>query len=157
VGEYDAPSTFPALRLPALDGGERALAEAWQGNPAVILVGHSGCDTTRFTLPFVERLHRGRAAGTVLAVLQDEPADARALAERLGLTLPVLLDREPYALVSALAMPLVPVVFLVGEGGGVERASEAFRRDDLQGFADRLGVQAPFFRPDEKVPALRPG
>jgi hypothetical protein len=157
LGEYTAPSTFPALRLPALDGADHALADAWQAKPAVILVGHSGCDTTRFTLPFVERLHRGRAAGSVLAVLQDEPADGRALAERLGLTLPVLLDREPYALVSALALPLVPAVFLVGEGGGVERVSEAFRRDELQAFADRLGVPPPFFRPDEKVPALRPG
>jgi hypothetical protein len=35
--------------------------------------------------------------------------------------------------------------------------SEAFRRDDLEGFAARLGVAPPFFRPEDRAPALRPG
>jgi hypothetical protein len=158
LAEPETPDLFPTLRLPGLDGREHALSEAWKAGPALIFVGHSGCDTSRFTLPYVERLHRGRSpSSTVRAVLQDQPADARALADRLGLTLPVLLDPEPYPLVSALGLRLVPMVFLVGEGGRVEQVSEAFRRDDLEAFAARLGARAPLFRPDDKVPALRPG
>jgi hypothetical protein len=157
VSGYGAPASFPALSLAGIDGGEHPLSEAWRGGPAVIVVGHSGCDTTRFTLPYVDRVHRERTRGTALAVLQDEPGDARALVERLGLTLPVVLDRDPYPLVSALALPLVPVVFLVREGGAVEVASEAFLRADLEAFAARLGVPAPFFRPGDKAPGRRPG
>jgi peroxiredoxin len=158
VGEYEAPARFPALRLPALDGTETALAEAWARGPALVMVGHGDCDTTRFTLPYVERVHRGRAnGGSVLAVLQDEPGEARAMAERLGLTLPVLLDRDPYPLGSALGLRMVPVVFLVEAGGRVDRVSEAFRRDDLEGFAARLGLSGPLFRAEDRAPGLRPG
>jgi hypothetical protein len=157
MASYVAPAAFPALSLSGIDGRERPLSEAWQAGPALILVGHSGCDTTRFTLPYLERAHRGHTRGAALAILQDEPDDARALMDRLGLTLPVALDRDPYPLVSALALTLVPAVFLIGEGGRVEAVSEAFRRDDLEAFAARLGVPAPFFRPEDKAPALRPG
>jgi hypothetical protein len=157
VASYAPPATFPALSLPHADGQERPLPDAWRAGPALIVVGHSGCDTTRFTLPYVERAHRERTRGAALAILQDEPADAQALAQRLGLTLPIALDRPPYPLVSALALPLVPVVFLVGEDGRVEGVSEAFRRADLEAFARRLGTPEPFFRPGDKAPALRPG
>jgi hypothetical protein len=157
VASYAPPAAFPALSLPRLDGGERPLGEAWEAGPALIVVGHSGCDTTRFTLPYLERAHRARTRGAALAILQDEPEDARALAQRLGLTVPVALDRDPYPLVTALATPLVPVVFLVGQGGRVIAVSEAFRRADLESFAAELGVPAPFFRLEDKAPALRPG
>jgi hypothetical protein len=158
VAEYDAPAAFPALSLSGLDGRPSPLARAWASGPALVVVGHGDCETTRFTLPFVDRIHRGRAdGGSVLAVLQDEPAEARAVVEDLGLTLPVLLDRDPYALGSALGLRMVPVLFLVAPGGRVERVSEAFRRDDLEAFAARLGVPAPFFRAEDQAPALRPG
>jgi redoxin len=158
VEPYAALAAFPALRLPALDGGESALSEAWASGPALVVIGHGDCDTTRFTLSHVERVHRGRAPGaSVLAVLQDEPAEARAMVKDLGLTLPVLLDRDPYALGSALGLRMVPVLFLVAAGGRVERVSEAFRRDDLEAFAARLGLGGPLFRAEDPVPGLRPG
>jgi hypothetical protein len=157
LASYVAPATFPPLSLAGIEGQERPLAEAWQQGPALIVVGHSGCDTTRFILPYLERAHREHTRGTALAILQDEPEEARSLAQRLGLTVPIALDRPPYPLVATLALPLVPVVFLVGEDGRVEAVSEAFRRADLEAFAQRLGVPEPFFRPGEKAPALRPG
>ncbi|HET8645937.1 MAG TPA: hypothetical protein VFO85_10630, partial [Vicinamibacteria bacterium] len=68
------------------------IATAAEG--AVVMVGHSDCDTSRLLLRALERLHRGRTrAVAVGAILQDEPEDARALADELGLTLPLALDR----------------------------------------------------------------
>ncbi|HET9317457.1 MAG TPA: hypothetical protein VFQ51_17830, partial [Vicinamibacteria bacterium] len=67
------PGTLPPLRLSDPAGHVRALSDAWASGPALVLVGHSGCDTTRFTLPFVDRVHRRRSRGGVELVLQDEP------------------------------------------------------------------------------------
>lgn len=151
---FAPPERFPAESLRDLDGVERPLAGAWSGRPALVLVGHSGCDTTRFTLPFVDRLHR--AGGSAIAVLQDSAEDARALKARLGLELPILLEPAPYALAGALDLTTVPTLFQVAPDGRIESAAEAFRRDALDAAAQRLGVASPF-TPRDAAPELRPG
>jgi hypothetical protein len=151
-----APDRFPALALPALAGGVRDLSRVLR--PTLMSLGHGGCPTTRLLLPYVERIHRGRRAGTdVVVVLQDTPADARALAAELRLSAPILLDEEPYALGAALATATVPLSLVLGPGGRVERAWPAFRREDLEEAADLFGLPAPFFAADDPAPALRPG
>jgi hypothetical protein len=150
-------AALPPLALPDPSGRPHRLAEAWADGPAVVLVGHSGCDTTRFTLPFVDRLHRRRGAGTVLVVLQDEPDAARELAGRLGLDVPVLLEPAPYPLASALELSVVPTLFQVGQGGAVEAAVEAFQRDAFERAAQRLGLAGPLFTAGDGVPVSRPG
>jgi hypothetical protein len=152
------PEFFPSLALPDLAGETRPLANAWASGPALILLGHSGCDTTRFALPFVDRLHRRRGPGTaVAAVLQDEPEAARDLKQRLGLGVPVLLEPPPYALAAALGLSTVPTLFQVAPSGRIEAAVEAFRRDGLERAARRLGVAGPLFTADDRAPELRPG
>jgi hypothetical protein len=152
---------FPPFTLPALEGGERSLAALFDHGPAVILVGHSNCDTTRYTLPHLARLAAQRAAGTeVIAVLQDEPAAARAVLERVGIQdapLLVALEKEPWPLATTLGLTTVPTVFLVAHGGAIEARSEGFSRDDFERFAAVLGTPQPFFAPDTKVAARRPG
>lgn len=150
--------TFPERALPDLSGESRPLASLWSTGPALILIGHSGCDTTRFALPFVDRVHRRCSPGTsVAAVLQDDPGDARALAERLGLGLPVLLEPSPYTLSAAVGLTTVPTLFHVEAGGRIEGVLEAFRRDELAEIARGLGVAGPLFTPEDHAPALRPG
>ena len=150
------PATFPALRLPALGGGDRDLSRAAQ--PTLVSLGHAGCATTRLLLPYLERLHRGRRAGTeVVVVLQDTREDAHDLAHELRLTAPILLDPEPWPLGAALLTAVVPLSLLLAPGGRIERAWPAFRRGDLEQAAALLGVPAPFFAPEDEAPALRPG
>lgn len=151
------PAALPSLTLPDPSGHPHPLAQAWADGPAVVLVGHSGCDTTRFTLPFVDRLHRRRGTGTVLVVLQDEPDAARELAGRLGLDVPVVLEPAPYPLASALELTVVPTLFQVGQGGAIEAAVEAFQREALEEAARRLGVAGPLFAAGDGVPVSRPG
>jgi hypothetical protein len=150
------PAVLPALALPALDGGARDLSRAVQ--PALVSLGHGECATTRLLLPYVERLHRRRPAGTdVVVVLQDGTEDALALAKDLGLTAPILLDPEPWAFGAALRVATVPLTLLVAAGGRIERAWPAFRRADVEEMATRLGVPVPFLAPDDPAPLLRPG
>jgi hypothetical protein len=150
-----ALDAFPSLPLPALDGPPRDLSRA--GRPTLIVLGHGDCRTTRLLLAFVERIERRRGPERdVVVVLQDTPEDARALVGDLGLTMPVLLDPEPWALGTALRTEVVPLTMLVEPGGAVAEAWPAFRRADLERAAERFGA-APLFDPGEDVPALRPG
>ena len=152
-------SPFPTLTLAALEGGERALSSAWEHGPALILLGHGNCDTTRYTLPHVARLRRERRAGTeVLTVLQDDAAAARAvLARAQAEDLQVVLERSPWPLAQALAATTVPTLYLVAQGGRIEAVSEGFSRADVERFAEALGAPQPFFAADAKVAARRPG
>jgi hypothetical protein len=150
---------FPRLSLPDLGGAERPFVTAWSARPALFVIGHRDCVTTRLALPFVDRIHRRRPAdASVLAVLQDDAESARALRDDLGLDLPVLLEADPYPVAAELQLRSVPTVLLVGKDGLIVRASEGFRRDDLEVMARAIGVAGPLFTDaDAGVPARRPG
>jgi hypothetical protein len=150
------PDVFPAVRLPALDGGERDLGAL--AGPTLVAFGHADCATTRLLLPYVERIHRRRPPGTeVVVVLQDEAADARALAQEMGLSAPILLDVEPWPLGVALGATTVPLMLLVGADRRIERTFAAFRRADVEEAASLLGAGLPVFAPGDAAPVLRPG
>ena len=148
---------LPELALPDPDGVERCLGAAWAEGELLLLLGHRACKTTRQTLPYVEQIHRRRTRGAALAVLQDDAATARELAGQLGLTLPVLCEAEPYPLAAALQAGVVPTLLLMERGGRVALVSEAFRKADLEAFAERLGVEGPLFAADDPMPSFKPG
>lgn len=148
---------LPELALPDPEGRERSLAACWAEGEALLLLGHRNCKTTRETLPYLEQIHRRRTRGTVLAVLQDDGATARELVARLGLTLRVLCEADPYPLAAALRAGVVPTLLLVERGGRVALVSEAFRKPDLEAFAARLGVAGPLFAADDPMPSFKPG
>ena len=148
---------YPRLALQDLSGGSQPLESTWAGGDVLILHGHRNCKTTRQTLSFVDRIHRRRARGTVLAVLQDDRETAEALVREQGLDLPVLLEADPYPLAAALALEVVPTLFLVKADGTIEKAVQAFNRAELEGFAARLGVAGPLFVPEDNAPATKPG
>jgi hypothetical protein len=146
------------MALRDLDGRLRPVEEAWAGGEALVLVGKRDCKTSRQTIPFVERIHRRRAAGHgVVVVLQDDAETARALAADLRLETPIRLDEDPYPLVAELGLEVVPTLFLVGRDGAIVKATEAFHRADLEEYAARLGVAGPLFTPEDKAPAMKPG
>ncbi len=154
---WAAGNPFPTRALPDLDGTERPLALAWSEGPALVVIGHRDCATTRLALPFVNRLHERRPDGaSVVAVLQDDPASARALARDLGLTLPILVEADPYPLAAELKLRAAPTLMLVRDGT-IAKAAEGFSRDDLEAFSRELGVQGPLFSPDDTAPPRRPG
>jgi hypothetical protein len=70
-----------------------ALDVAVEPEGSVVMVGHSDCETSLLMLRALDRLHRRRTRKVaVTAVLQDEPEDVRALAEEMGLTVPLRAD-----------------------------------------------------------------
>lgn len=148
---------FPAASLPDLDGRARPLAEAWAGGEALIAIGHRDCGTTRMALPYVDRIHRRRAAGTtVVAVLQDSAEGARGLRSELDLDLPLRLEPDPYTLAAALRVAVVPTLFVVGRDGRILEVCEAFRKPELEAIAARFGA-LPLFDAGDPTPAFKPG
>jgi AhpC/TSA family len=155
---WSPPHPFPTHSLPDLDGVQRALTMSWSEGPALFFIGHRDCATSRLTLPFVDRLyHRKPQGASVIAVLQDDPAAARALMTDLGLTMPVVLEADPYPLSSELELRAAPTLLLVGEDGLIARAGEGFLRTDLEAFSAALGIAEPLFSPDDTAPPRRPG
>jgi hypothetical protein len=153
-----AGDAFPDRVLRDPEGQAHPLAPAWSSGPALIAIGHAECGTTRLALPYLQRLWARRGAGAnVLAVLQEDPAGARALASELALTLPLRLDETPYEMSHVLGVQTVPTFFLVGRDGRVARTAEGYSRDDLELFADDLGSPEPLFGADEEGPRFRPG
>ena len=152
------PNPFPPHTLPDLLGRERPLALAWASGPALVVIGHRDCATTRLTLPFVDRIHGRRPpSSSVIAVLQDDPEAARALTADLGLTMPVLVEPDPYPLSADLQLRAAPTLILVGADGVIVKAVEGFARDALEAFSQAMGIAEPLFSPDDTAPPRRPG
>lgn len=155
---FDPPRPFPRITLPDLGGTPGPVADAWAGSRALVAIGHTDCETTRLVLPYLKRMGERRGPGSaVLLILQDAAAAAKAFLSGSGLEPPVRLEPDPYPLSRELGLRTVPTLLLVGPSGLIERASEGFKRADIEGFAEWLGVPAPFFLEGDVAPALRPG
>jgi hypothetical protein len=149
------------MALPDLDGKRDDIlgASASGSTPVVcVAIGHSDCGTTRLAIPYLKRMHDRRGPGaSVVLVLQDDAAAARALLAELGAEMPVRLEADPYPLARATGLRTVPTLFLVGPARRVERVCEGFERAALEDMAAQLGVSGPFFTAEDAAPALRPG
>lgn len=153
-----AGDAFPDRVLRDPQGQAHRFSPAWSSGPALIAIGHAECGTTLLALPYVQRLWSRRGAGaSVVVVLQEDAAGARALVSELALTLPVRLDETPYPLSREVGLQTVPSFFLVGGDGRVVRTAEGYDRDDLEAFAVALGSSGPLFGVDEGGPRYRPG
>jgi pimeloyl-ACP methyl ester carboxylesterase len=149
---------FPFATLRDLEGVERRVAEAWAEGPALIVIGHRDCQTTRQALPYVDRIHQRRAPGrSVIVVMQDDVETARGLANELGLEAPVRLESDPYPLARDLGLTTVPTLIVVGADGVIRSVYEGFSRHDLEACAAEIGVEGALFAPTDTAPLFRPG
>ena len=149
---------FPQVALLDLEGKRQDIVGASGSGASCIAIGHSDCGTTRLAIPYVKRMHDRRGPGaSVILVLQDDAADARALLGRLEDGMPVRLESDPYPLARAAGLSTVPTLFLVDPAGRVERVCEGFERAAFEEMAGRLGVPGPLFTAEDSAPALRPG
>ena len=101
VGQIPSPREgFPApdFTLNTLAGGPATLS-ALRGQVVIVNLWASWCGPCRAEMPAIQKVYAAnRARGlTVLAVnstIQDSVPDARAFAQNLGLTFPILLDSD---------------------------------------------------------------
>jgi peroxiredoxin len=147
------------------DNKEYSLHTLMERGPVVASFFKISCPVCQFTFPFLERLYKryGGASVTFIGISQDDPRATARFAKEYGVTFPILLDDpDGYLVSNAYGLTNVPTTFLIDTDGTVKVSSMGFDRKDLETIAAELAerrkmVLAPLFRPDEVVPANKPG
>jgi hypothetical protein len=148
------PFALPTFELQKPDDSAVLSSAMYSAGQTLVIVGHMNCKTTRQTLPFIDRIHKD--GGRAVAMLQDSPEDAEAGLAKLGLSLPFYCERNPYSLSTAIGLVTVPTLLFIEADGTVALTSEAFRRPDIEAFAERLGAPRPVIANDT-MPGFKPG
>ena len=154
----------PEFSLKSLDQKEYSLRALLERGPVVAAFFKISCPVCQFTFPFLQRLHQryGSSGVTVLGVSQDDARATKGFASEYGVTFPLVLDPDGYAVSNAYGLTNVPTIFLIESGGKVKVSSVGFDKKDLETIASELAERrkialTPLFRPDEVVPANKPG
>jgi peroxiredoxin len=160
----EAGNTAPQFSLKSLDGKEKSLRRLLDQGPVVVAFFKISCPVCQFTFPFLERLHKAYGGGgvTILGVSQDDAKGTQSFATEFGVTFPVVMDDKGYPVSNAYGLSMVPTVFLIETDGTVKVSSMGFHKAELEtigaALAERRRIaKTPLFRPDEKIPAQKPG
>jgi peroxiredoxin len=154
----------PDFSLKSVDGKEYSLHALLERGPVFVSFFKVSCPVCQFTFPFLERLYK-RLAGSeaaFLAISQDTIRATREFADEYGVTFPLLIDADGYPASNAYGLTNVPTSFLIDTDSTVKITCLGFHKKDLEALAAELSTRqklpsAPLFRPDESVPANRPG
>jgi peroxiredoxin len=154
----------PGFTLKSLDGKEYNLAKLLEKGPVAVAFFKISCPVCQFTFPYLQRLaerYSGDSA-TVIAVSQDDPRGTKEFNREYGVTFPVLLDEPGYPVSNSYGLSMVPTIFLIEPDGKVKISCMGFDKTDLEKIAAELSQRrkiaaTPLFRPDEVVPAQKPG
>jgi peroxiredoxin len=159
-----AGNVAPGFTLKSLDGKEYALEKLLEKGPVVVAFFKISCPVCQFTFPYLQRLaerYSGDSA-TVLAVSQDDPRGTKEFNREYGVTFPTLLDEPGYPVSNAYGLTMVPTIFLIEPDGKAKVSCMGFDKGDLEKIASELSQRrkiaaAPLFRPEEVIPAQKPG
>ena len=160
-----AGKTAPAFALNSLDKKEYSLENLMERGPVVAAFFKVSCPVCQFAFPFLERLHKkyGGDGVSIVGVSQDDTGATARFAKEYGLTFPMLLDDpDGYAVSNAYGLENVPTIFLINSEGTIKESSSGFDKKSLETIAAALAEHkkislTPLFRPDEVIPANKPG
>jgi peroxiredoxin len=115
--------------------------------------------------PFLERLHQRYASHglTVYGVSQDSANVSRSFARRVGITFPILIDDDDYAVSRAFEVTATPTVFLMQPDGSVAHTTMGFFKDSVNELAGAVATavgqpaEPVFTDADTDVPRFVPG
>jgi len=159
-----AGQSAPDFSLRSIDGTEYSLSKLLKRGPVFVSFFKVSCPVCQFTFPFLERLYKryGGKDVTYLGISQDNRRATKEFADEYGVTFPMVLDAEGYPASNAYGLTNVPTSFLIDTDGSVKIASLGFTKKDLEVIAAELSERhkiplSALFRPNESVPAIRPG
>ena len=152
----------PDFTLPWLDGGESNYYRDTAGKLSAIVFYKFSCGTSQFALPFIENIYRVYGDAVCFrAIQQDGPAKTAAFREQFGITMPILMDQEPYAAGAGYRIATVPSIFLVDPDHMIRWSGEGFAKQDLVDLADILAEKTRRPQIDvfgsAEVPETKPG
>jgi peroxiredoxin len=158
-----AGNRAPNFTLPRYENGAQRgvvdLSELLAGGPVLLAFFKSTCPVCQMVLPFLERIHRGRAPGSleIYGVSQDDPETTQEFAAEFDIGFPLLLDSEEsgYPASNAYGLSHVPSLFRVERDGKISSSLEGFNKREF--LAMTAGVGMDPFQPDENVPEWKAG
>ena len=123
VGQIPSPREgFPApdFTLDTL-GGESATLSAYRGKVVIVNLWASWCGPCRAEMPAIQKVYaanreRGLEVLAVNSTFQDSQADAQEFTQNLGLTFPILLDRDG-AVSKRYLLRALPSTFFIDRKG----------------------------------------
>ena len=160
----DVGKHAPDFSLKALDAKQYSLSELLRRGPAVVAFFKISCPVCQFTAPFLQRISE-RFAGknvSVIGISQDDARSTKEYNQEYGVTFPTLLDSSGYPVSNAYGLTNVPTIFLIAQDGSVKVSFIGFDKNGLEQIAAEVAqaekiAAVPLFRPDEIVPAYKPG
>jgi len=154
----------PDFALPDLNGKSYSLSSILSRGPLVVAFFKVSCPVCHFTFPFLERLNRayGSQGISIWGISQDDTRDTKDFCKEFGVTFPVLLDSEGYAVSNTYGLTNVPTVLLIAPTGETKVSFTGFDKAGLERIARELGgylgkEPSPVFLPGELVPDYKPG
>jgi peroxiredoxin len=159
-----AGKTAPGFTLRDLDSKEYSLQSMLHKGPVVAAFFKISCPVCQFTFPFIERLYKryGGDAVTFLGISQDDARSTKDFAREFGVTFPIALDEKGYPASNAYGLTMVPTIFVIDTDATVKVSCMGFNKKDMETIAAELASRrkiapAALFRPDESIPANKPG
>jgi peroxiredoxin len=113
-------TVLPDARLERLEGGRAASISDYRGKPLIVNFWATWCEPCRREMPELERLSAlARERGvTVIGITVDSDVNlAGEFVLRLGLSFPMLVDRDMRYASDALGIDALPVTLVVGADG----------------------------------------
>jgi peroxiredoxin len=164
MSDINPGARAPVFSMKDLGGKEYPLPALLEKGPVVAAFFKISCPVCQFTFPFLERMYKRYGGNGVifLGVSQDDAKATKKFASEYGVTFPMVLDDKNYAASNAYGLTSVPTIFLIDTDGTVRVVCMGFEKKGLEEIAGFLAqrqkvVPAALFRPDEKVPAHKPG
>jgi peroxiredoxin len=152
----------PDFALPEYNSSTtHRLSDLARRAPSMIAFFKRSCQTSRLTLPFVERLHQHYPALQVLGISQDDVEDTSAFVQQTGLTFPVVRDGD-WKVSTAYDLFTVPSVFFIETGGAVRRVNMGWNKEQYLSLSDEIAhvlnaSAVPLLVETDKVPVFKPG
>jgi peroxiredoxin len=154
----------PDFFLKSVEGKEYSLGKLLEKGPVVAVFYKISCPVCQFSLPYLQRLaerYSGDSA-TVLGISQDDARGTKEFNREYGVTFLTLLDDAGYPVSNAYGLSMVPTIFLIEPDYKLKVSCMGFDKGDLEKIAAELSQRrkiaaAPLFRPDEVIPAQKPG
>lgn len=159
----DVGSSAPTFALnDATENRLHAVDEVLARGPLLIGIYKSSCEASKTTFPFLEKLHQAYPALTIWGIAQDSPNVTRSFMRRAGVSFPMLIDDNDYAVSRAYNILATPSLFLINQSGTVIWQRIGFQKASMSELstvvADLLGVSAvDILAGSENVPVWVPG
>ena len=145
----------PDFELAGANGGSYRLADALARGPVALVFYKSECPTCQFTFPYIQKIfaQAGNTPGlTLWGISEDDSEETRSFAKQYGVTFDLLIDEHPYPVSAAYGLQFVPGIFLINPDGTIKVSEFGFTKFGLNQIAG-----FDFFKPNDGLPATRPG